>query len=239
MRTSKSIKHAIARNVRSIGILRQIRRFLPIPGDRVRFENSAQYWKERYKSGGDSGEGSYGPLARYKATFINDFCQQHRIESAIEFGCGDGNQASLLNIDSYLGIDISEECIKWAKERLDRPGWKFLTLGEYHQSAVRRCELALSLDVVYHLVEDEIYHSYLNNLFESSSRFVLIYASNFEHFDPNIPHVRHRKIVGDIHQLHSNWRLLATEKNPYSKEHDSQAEYGSFADFHVFERLSG
>lgn len=239
MRTSKSIKHAIARRARSIPALRGIRKLLTLPGDRVPFESSSQYWTERYERGGDSGEGSYGPLARYKASFINGFCQEHQIGSAIEFGCGDGNQASMFEINAYVGVDISEKCISWAREHFDRPGWQFLTLDEYHQTTVAPSDLALSLDVVYHLVEDETYLAYLEDLFRSSSRYVLIYASNFDHFDPKVPHVRHRKVVEDVEQLHPNWRLIATEDNPYSKKHDSESEYGSFANFHVFEKILG
>lgn len=239
MRASYSIKHVIARRARSIGFLRQLRKLLPLPGDRVQFQNSAQYWKERYESGGDSGEGSYGPLARYKASFINDFCKQNGIVSAIEFGCGDGNQASMLEIDTYIGVDISEKCVKWAKENFGRSDWQFMTLDEYHQSPCQLSELALSLDVIYHLVEDETYSTYLQNLFAASSRYVLIYASNFEYFDPSLPHVRHRKVVEDALHDHPEWRLLRTEMNPFSKRHDSESEYGSFANFHVFEKQVG
>ena len=55
-------------------------------------ENSMDYWNERYSSGGNSGTGSYGELAFYKADFINKFIDANQILSVVEFGCGDGNQ---------------------------------------------------------------------------------------------------------------------------------------------------
>ena len=37
------------------------------------FAGSAAYWEERYRRGGNSGAGSYGKLAEFKAEVINDF----------------------------------------------------------------------------------------------------------------------------------------------------------------------
>ena len=53
---------------------------------------SSKYWNERYKHGGNSGDGSYGHLAEYKAEIINDFIEENQIHNIIEFGSGDGNQ---------------------------------------------------------------------------------------------------------------------------------------------------
>ena len=60
--------------------------------------STIDYWEGRYQSGGNSGSGSYNLLAQYKANFINEFLISHRIQSAIEFGCGDGNQLSFMTM---------------------------------------------------------------------------------------------------------------------------------------------
>lgn len=39
-------------------------------------------------------------------------------------------------------------------------------------------DLSLSLDVIYHLVEDEVFETYINTLFKSARRYVIIYSSN-------------------------------------------------------------
>jgi hypothetical protein len=59
--------------------------------------NSAGYWEKRYRRNGNSGSGSYGKLAEYKATVINGFVAANNIQQVMEFGCGDGNQLKQLH----------------------------------------------------------------------------------------------------------------------------------------------
>ena len=39
-------------------------------------------------------------------------------------------------------------------------------------------DLALSLDVVFHLVEDEVFAQYMQTLIQAGNRYVIIYASD-------------------------------------------------------------
>lgn len=234
----RPLRHYLSRKARSVPLFRKLRRLVPLRDDGIEFQSSDQYWKERYQRGGNSGEGSYGPLARYKATFINDFSRRQRVESAIELGCGDGNQAAMLNISRYIGVDISQDCVDWARANLAKPDWQFETVDDYFALARDPVELGLSLDVIYHLVEDEVYHGYLRNLARSASRYLLIYTSNLNHFDPRVPHIRHRPLIADMARLHPEWTFVRTERNPYAMRHDEDREYGSFADFHLFEKRS-
>jgi hypothetical protein len=71
------------------------------------FKNSSKYWDRRYKTGGNSGAGSYGRLAKFKANFLNEFVDEHHIQSVIEYGSGDGAQLKLVRYPSYTGVDIS------------------------------------------------------------------------------------------------------------------------------------
>src|ERR1700692_4583832 len=73
--------------------------------------NSARYWEGRYSQGGNSGEGSYGRLAEFKASVLNTFIREHKIQSVIEFGCGDGNQLTLASYPQYIGLDVSRTVI--------------------------------------------------------------------------------------------------------------------------------
>src|SRR5690606_31220817 len=77
----------------------------------------AEYWDDRYKAGGNSGAGSYGRLAEFKAHVINLFFEQKGIFEVIEFGCGDGNQLSLFAAVDYLGIDVSPTAVSKCKAR--------------------------------------------------------------------------------------------------------------------------
>jgi hypothetical protein len=65
---------------------------IPMPGSflvyfRTRsddFKNSSYYWDQRYRTGGNSGAGSYGRLAEFKACFMNAFLDQHQNQFAQE-----------------------------------------------------------------------------------------------------------------------------------------------------------
>ena len=55
---------------------------------------SEAYWKRRYEVGGNSGSGSYGQFAEFKADVLNSVVAEHTVGSVIEFGCGYGNHSS-------------------------------------------------------------------------------------------------------------------------------------------------
>jgi hypothetical protein len=78
--------------------------------DNMSFD-SVEYWRKRYATGGNSGAGSYGALADFKAASLNHFIESNGIESGIEYGSGDGNQLSLLKIKRYIGVDLSPDII--------------------------------------------------------------------------------------------------------------------------------
>src|ERR1700744_3995435 len=73
--------------------------------------SSSSYWESRYASGGNSGVGSYAQFARFKADVLNTFVAEHKVQSVIEFGCGDGNQLKLAAYPKYLGLDVSETIV--------------------------------------------------------------------------------------------------------------------------------
>lgn len=229
------IKHRLARTARKIPALRHLRSKFSKP---IAFQSSDAYWRERYEKGGNSGEGSYGELAAYKAREIQAFAAKEAVRTIFELGCGDGNQLSLMHYPHYVGVDISPNCIEHCRKRFSDKGWQFLLYGDFERSSMPDLELGLSLDVIYHLVEDEIYEAYLALLFSRATRFVLIYASDFDHYDPALPHVRHRAFAEDIALRFPEWRLVEARPNPYEKPHDDPS-YGSFAKFHVFERKPG
>lgn len=160
---------------------------------RVYFPGSAAYWDRRYRAHGSSGKGSYGEEAIFKATFINKFVVDHSIGSVIDFGCGDGAQLSLLEFSDYLGLDVSDTAIRKCRAQFveDRTK-KFLTLSGY---SGEQADLVLSLDVVYHLVENDVLNAYLDRLFQAARRFVMIYSTDHQADWPSgSAHVRHRRI---------------------------------------------
>jgi hypothetical protein len=229
--------------------LKELIRNIPILGDlavkaahalrRMRgrdaaFSGSHEYWEGRYAEGGHSGAGSYGKFAEFKAEILNAFVADHAVGSVIEHGCGDGNQLSLAAYPEYLGLDVSSTAIEQCRARFaDDPTKSFRLADAYDQEVA---DLGLSLDVIYHLVEDPVFHAYMNRLFDSSRKYVIVYASDTDAppTEP-VPHVRHRNFTRWVKESRPDWRHVKTIPNRYPYEGDDQT--GSFADFFIFERM--
>ena len=204
----------------------------------LRFRGSQDYWERRYTKGGDSGKGSYGEFAEFKADVLNRFIAANRIQSVIEFGCGDGNQISLVKCPRYIGIDVSHSALDRCRARFSGdPTKTFVTLHEYDGQTA---ECALSLDVIFHLVEDDVFADYMRNLFSSASRFVILYTSNVEPDElalrnaPMMKHVRHRYVTGYVAEHYPEWTLFEHIPNRYPYNRKTGA--GSFADFFAYSR---
>ncbi len=65
--------------------------------------------------------------------------------------------------------------------------------------------MAVSMDVIFHLVEDDVYETYMNTLFRVAQRLVLIYLSE--------EHVRHRRFGVWIEESMRDWSLIKTVPN--------------------------
>jgi SAM-dependent methyltransferase len=207
--------------VRQLSLLRQ----------RLHFDGSAAYWEQAYARGGTSGPGSYGTLASGKAEFLNDFVKSRSIESVIEFGCGDGNQLSLASYPRYVGLDVSRTAIKMCMHRFagDRGKSFFLYDSSCFADNAKlfRADLTLSLDVVYHLIEDAVFEAYMRQLFDSAARYVVVYSTNGDIRD-DAPHVRHRYFSSWVDSNRPEWKLTHVAKGPAPGERR--------ADFYVHER---
>ncbi len=190
--------------------------------------NSAAYWDARYNAGYSSGDGSYGDLAAFKAEVINHFVAEHKVHTVLEWGCGDGNQLTLAKYPAYLGIDVSPAAVKMCKARFAADQTKrFILPSEFNGE--RHC-LSLSLDVIFHLTEDVVYETYMHNLFQSSKRYIIIYASDTDEQQPGqSPHMRHHEFTRWVHNNARDWQLMGRIPNRYP-EH-------SCADFAMYKRM--
>jgi hypothetical protein len=220
-------------------ILARVMRMLRHPAKPAALEDakpfsSKAYWSGRYAAGRTSGGGSYGKLAAFKAEVLNAFTRDKAIASVIEFGCGDGNQLKLADYPSYLGLDVSEDAVSMCRAAFGHDTTKsFKLLSEYRGEGA---ELALSLDVIYHLVEDEVFADYMNVLFDAASRFVIVYSSDTDENEPGqAVHVRHREFTRWVREHRRDWALEARIPNRYPCKRRFGAR--SFADFHVYRRV--
>jgi hypothetical protein len=205
-------------------------RHLSIARQRLRFGGSGNFWERRYADGGTSGGGSYGRLAEAKASFLNAFVAAREVDSVIEFGCGDGNQLSLAKYPSYIGLDVAPTAIGLCQERFasDRSKSFFRYDGSCFtdHAGLFAADLAVSLDVVYHLVEDEVFDTYMSHLFAAARRFVILYSTNIL-LSGTGPHVRHREFTLWIKEKRAEWRLSEVVEGP--------ATGVARADFYVYE----
>jgi spore maturation protein CgeB len=199
----------------------------------------ARYWEQRYASGSNSGSGSYGRLARFKARFLNEFVCEHEITSVIELGCGDGAQLTLAEYPQYTGLDISSTVIEQCRGLFADDASKQFEVYDpaTFDPSLYEAELALSLDVVFHLSNDQIYRDYLDHLFAVASRFVIIFSNSDEGGRPGVNesagYVRFRDVLADVAEWYPQWKLISAKPNryPFSTLNPSNT---SFADFFVF-----
>jgi SAM-dependent methyltransferase len=214
----------------------------PLPGVRhfsmlrqqLGFDGSASFWERKYAQGGTSGSGSYGALAEAKAKFLNDFVGENDVQSVIEFGCGDGHQLSLADYPRYVGLDVSRSVVRLCKRRFANDLAKsfFLYDGDcfVDRAGLFAADLAISLDVIYHLVEDPVFETYMAHLFAAGRRYVVVYSTNMT-MSRTAPHVRHRNFSSWVKGNCPEWRLAQEARGPNSGS--------GRADFFVYERLTG
>jgi SAM-dependent methyltransferase len=211
----------------------------PLPGvrrasllrQRLAYNGSALFWEHSYARGATSGNGSYGEFAERKSRFLNELVRERSVLSVIEFGCGDGNQLSLAEYPSYIGLDVSRTAIGLCQRRFSGDPAKsfFLYDGSCFtdQAGIFTADLALSLDVVYHLTEDAAFETYLRHLFAAARRVVVIYSTNME-LAGTAPHVRHRLFTPWVQAHCPGWTLSSIARGPNTDV--------ARADFFVYER---
>ncbi len=202
--------------------------FTPPP---IPFEHSESYWEQRYAAGGNSGSGAYNHLAKYKAEIVNEFVDKHEMTSVIEFGSGDGNQLSLARYPNYTGVDVSPTVIAKARAQFaDDPSIRFIHTSELTPDT--KADLSISLDVIYHLVEDDVFDLYMRRLFDAARKAVIIYASN-EDKGWKDPHVRHRKFTDWIEKNRPDFIFMSRVPNRYPYD-AKKPDDTSFSDHHIF-----
>lgn len=212
-----------------MGILQRIKNRL------IGFD-SGKYWERRYSAGGNSGAGSYGRLAKFKAEVINELVSKYEIKTVIDWGVGDGNQLDLLVVPHYVGVDVSSTVVKQARRKWAEDASKrFIHTSELPFS--EKFELSMSIDVIFHLIEDKVFDQYMKRLVDSSSKYVLVYSS--DKTGVRVPgfHVLHRKFSEWININRPELKMIMQVPNRYPFDEADQ-DNSSFADFYLFQFTS-
>lgn len=146
-----------------------------------------EYWDSRYSKGDTSGIGSRGEHAKWKAHYVNDVIKAFPISTVVELGHGDGYMLDLYEgYKSYDGYDISKVARENVRERFKSN--QRVTIHNSIGSLSKR-DLAISIDVLYHITDREDWKSYLLSLFTLGS-YVLIYSQDND--DKGADHVYNR-----------------------------------------------
>ena len=170
------------------------------------------YWENRYISGDSSGFGSYGENADHKASVINNYIIKYNIKSISDFGCGDGNQISLLKgFEHYCGFDISPYIVNVCKQKfVDNPKMTFCA----KINDLPKSDLCLSLDVLYHIIDEKDYEKYLFQLFNKSRKYVIIFSTNYQEKVIS-SHILHRKFTDWVDTYYKNFVLIEEIENSF------------------------
>jgi hypothetical protein len=130
------------------------------------------YWDKRYANGGNSGCGSTGYLREWKWQTIELFVNP--IIEVIDVGCGDLSFWDLTTLPKgYVGIDASEVIIQ--KNRINNP-----TLTFYHAESSTPlgivAPVVFCFDMLFHIMDDDVYKRTIENLCRMSSEYIFIYT---------------------------------------------------------------
>jgi hypothetical protein len=186
-----------------------------------------------YAKGGNSGVGSCGDLQIFKTETINHILKKYNICNAIEFGCGDGNQLKNIDYNNYKGFDISKTAINLCKKTYYNN--KNLSFELIKKISGETSKLTLSLDVIFHLIEENVFNNYMKLLFNASEQFVLIYSSNTDtQIDEEVKHFKNRNFIDWVTINFKKIELI--EKIPNKYPYNRKLNMGSVSDFYLFKK---
>lgn len=130
-------------------------------------------------------------------------------------------------------MDVSSRAIEICKNHYHDDGSKqFAEIDPLQELSLdKKYDCALSIDVLYHLVEQDVYEMHLRNVFASAEKYVIIYAwDTEEQGDMNISvHLKPRKFTHYISEKFKNWDLIGKVKQIYDD---------SSSDFFFYEKKS-
>ena len=190
--------------------------------------SSGRYWETRYANKGNSGTGSYDKVAEFKAKVLNEFVAANEIKTVAEFGFGDGNQLSLAKYPQYYGFDVSPSIWQATRKKFEADPTKNFFVYESGTNLAGTgfaADLVISLDVIYHLVEDQVFDQYMHSIFSVSGRYVVVFSPNFYKY--GAAHVKFRRFVPWVKEHFPEFQLVGSLANPLP---------GEAADFFFFDK---
>lgn len=131
-----------------------------------------EYWENIYASGGNSGAGSRGKLKDWKWSQITESIGD--TSNIVDIGCGDMKFIGGHEPINYVGIDISKTIIDVNK--LVYPNYIFYNINADQYIPQLRAPVVLCMDLLFHIIDDDIYYKILDNIIKYSSKYIVIYS---------------------------------------------------------------
>ncbi len=177
--------------------------------------------------------GSYDRLARFKATFLNDFVAVNHISTVIEFGSGDGSQLALATYPDYVGVDVSETALAATGRRFaDKPSIRFLHTSEVTDRHRPNCRCPWTSSTTW----SKTPFSTPTCLGFSVQQHDSSWCTPATKTGPGRhPHVRHRNFTQWVKEHQPDFDFVERVQNPYPYSEDDP-DNTSFCDFFVFTR---
>jgi SAM-dependent methyltransferase len=141
----------------------------------IQIEEGAEFTGERLVPGKAGRRVEADHLERYRFA-----CQYARNRKVLDIACGSGYGAPLLieaSASQYVGMDINENCVRYAKRRYESKHSIFLVGDICSLEAQERYDLIICFETIEHI---ESYHIALSNLFSALTPggFLLISSPN-------------------------------------------------------------
>ena len=139
------------------------------------------FWDRRYREGGNSGAGSRGQEAIWKAEKVVRIARRDRIHSILDFGSGDGHVAravvrGLPGSVSYRGVDISPTTVLAASK--GAPGNMTFEVADITEQFEGSADMVLCLDVLFHLSTAEKHRAAIDVICRSFRSVAIVAAWN-------------------------------------------------------------
>ncbi|CAE8603182.1 unnamed protein product [Polarella glacialis] len=203
---------------------------------RYRYSGSSSPWSagqlQRAGEGDSRGGFSHCPAAYfYRSVKIVRWSQNllQPVDSMLDLGVGDGCQMLMLlktmpQLARVWGLDVSRTIVNAlqtfvpGKEELletFQPLGGELDVQFFHYDGFvlpaelerERFDVVLSLQVIMHLLEDELFEAYMRILFSLSKKYVIIQNDNVAH--PTLNHLRGWRFTDWVERNAQDWRRLA------------------------------
>jgi SAM-dependent methyltransferase len=140
---------------------------------RARFDNH-NFWNARYQTDPvkGSGPGSRKENLLLKNSIIKDTIDRYAVKTILDIGCGDIAILQDIDVEHYIGVDLSDVIIK--KNKMLRPHWTFVCADMTDAYDPPFADLVLCLDVLIHQKLNSNYQMLVAKVMAATRKVALV-----------------------------------------------------------------